>query len=92
MCMVYFEKKCLSRFFLTFKRCNIRFSEKSSLKNDLKSTAQLMITECKTKVYMPEKLTNKIRRSDVAVLLWKRQLYKTPFNFIFSLATPLNKC
>lgn len=49
-----------------------------------------MITECKTKVYMPEKLTNKIRRSDVAVLLWKRQLYKTPFNFIFSLATPLN--
>ena len=51
-----------------------------------------MITECKTKVYMPEKLTNKIRRSDAAVLLWKRQLYKTPFNFIFSLATPLNKC
>ena len=76
MCMVKFEKKRFKiRFFLTFKRCNSRFSEKSSLKNDdFKFAAQLKITKCKTKVYIPEKLTNKISRSDVAVLLWKRQL------------------
>ena len=84
------KKLFISRFFLTFKRCNRRFSEKSSLKNDFKSSAQLKITECNTEVYIPEKLTNKISRSDFAVLLWKRQLYKTPLNFIVSLATPLN--